>query len=216
MKRLLIVFFSIISMPATLAIMGVILPHSIFAVKNKKNSDFSLWITSNGAHTGYLFPLQKTCSNWSEKIDFARFSLREPKYIHFGWGERDFYRNTPSWDEFKVSEGLRALFRSEHSAMHVTLRKTSYRGETIHLQLNRDQCKRISEYIERSFLHQDNTLLVPILDGYGPNDFFYASRLQYSWLFTCNSWTAEGLRSIELPTPKWSALAPAVLYHLSP
>jgi hypothetical protein len=58
---------------------------------------------------------------------------------------------------------------------------------------------RLNDFISRSFEWAPGGAPRGIADGPYPGSIFYASTMQYSGMFTCNTWTAEGLQTAGLP-----------------
>ncbi len=58
---------------------------------------------------------------------------------------------------------------------------------------------RLDDFVNRSFVWPKDGAPRAIADGPYPGSLFYASTMTYSGLFTCNTWTAEGLRTSGLP-----------------
>ena len=58
---------------------------------------------------------------------------------------------------------------------------------------------RLNDFITRSFEWASDDAPRAIADGPYAGSVFYASTTQYSGIFTCNTWTAEGLQTAGLP-----------------
>jgi uncharacterized protein (TIGR02117 family) len=58
---------------------------------------------------------------------------------------------------------------------------------------------RLDEFLVGSFVWPRDGVPHAIADGPYPGSLFYASSRTYSGLFTCNTWTAEGLQDAGLP-----------------
>lgn len=65
---------------------------------------------------------------------------------------------------------------------------------------------RLVDFVDRSFVWPKDGVPRAIADGPYPGSLFYASTMTYSGLFTCNTWTAEGLQASGLPIDAPGAL----------
>ena len=66
----------------------------------------TLFVESNGVHTGIVMP--KVAAGVDLRRAFPPGDLADPRYaahdhVSVGWGERDFYLETPTWADLKVS-----------------------------------------------------------------------------------------------------------------
>lgn len=50
-------------------------------------------------------------------------------YIAFGWGDKGFYLDTPTWADLKFSTAFKAAFWMGQSAMHTTYYREVKEGE---------------------------------------------------------------------------------------
>ena len=78
--------------------------------------------------------------------------------------------------------------------------------DAIPLAVSRAGFDGVVDFVRRSML--DDAAGAPVLlgDGPYPGSAFYASTLTYFGLFTCNTWTAEALRSGGVPVTSAAAL----------
>ncbi len=74
------------------------------------------FLSSNEVHVDLILPISELDSNFVktlQPIDGARF-------VAFGWGDRGFYLETPSWEDLKYSTVFKALFLYSPAVMHVS------------------------------------------------------------------------------------------------
>ena len=214
MWRGIMIFAAIVGFLGVSGFLGFYMPYPTDSYKHDSDSSYSVYVISNGVHTSFLVP-RKTCFSWDKTLDYSLFRNPHFHFLIFGWGEREFYRNTPTWDEFNSMDGVRALFFSEASAMHVSVKGfTKVPSDAVELKLSEKRCKTLMGYLNSSFELDKNFQAKSMFKGYGVDDHFFHSPLHYSLFQTCNTWTAVGLREIDAPTPLWSATAGAVMYHL--
>ena len=125
-------------------------------------------------------------------------------HLAFGWGDKQFYANTPTWGDLTLKNAWVALMVPSESAMHV-IRLTNAQKFWYPLNLCEKQLAYLNEYILRRFKTKANGEKIH-LDGlgYGPRDDFYLAKGNFSCFFTCNSWVNEGLKYIGKPACLWT------------
>jgi uncharacterized protein (TIGR02117 family) len=160
----------------------------------------TIFVQTNGVHTGV---------DWSNPIhpgDAPGWSTT-PRWLAFGWGDRDFYLNTPTWAEFSLLRGLRAVTGQGSTLVHVDLLEDVRPGEMVRpLRLTPEQYRRLSAFIDATFADRREAM-----HGYGQDDVFYRARGHYSAFLTCNAWTSEALRAAGVRTALWSPFDDGVM-----
>jgi len=121
MKRLIIYlkrfFLVLITVIVSYFILVIVLSFISTSTKDL-NCDKSenIYITSNGIHLDIVIPYKSLSEKLRENLQI-KDSL---KYISFGWGDKEFYLNTPTWGDLTFGTAFKALFLKSESAMHVT------------------------------------------------------------------------------------------------
>ncbi|CAN2536452.1 hypothetical+protein [Methylocapsa aurea] len=169
----------------------------------------TIYVQTNGVHTGVVVPAKAAGVDWSNRIhpgDAPGWSTT-PRWLAFGWGDRDFYLNTPTWAEFSLLRGFKAVTGQGSTLVHVDLLEDVRPGEMVRpLQLTPEQYRRLSAFIDATFADRRE-----VIHGYGQNDVFYAARGHYSAFRTCNAWTNEALRATGVRTALWSPFDDGVM-----
>ena len=178
-------------------------------------------VTSNGFHTNLIVPVATTLFDWRSYlslVDIGDGSITGYRYLGFGWGDRDFYMQTPTLADLKVTTVLRAMFWSAGSVLHIQgyrVWPSSSPGFTVKaIRLSSAQYLALMQFLQRSFQQNQQAQPQLLKRGYRPNSSFYQAIGNYSLIRTCNTWTADGLRAAQVNTPLWPGLAPAVTLHL--
>jgi uncharacterized protein (TIGR02117 family) len=188
-------------------------------------------IFTTPVHTDIVVPLRTDVVDWAAWLPAGAFD-RSPagyEFVSFGWGDRGFYLETPTWSDLKASTALTAVAGIGSSVMHVEFRDppASYVGNDdfrMHCTtIDRTHYRELVEYLQGSFQRDpagrpQPIPLPPALAGAywnGPHAFFEAIG-HYSLIRTCNVWTTDGMRRAGLPTPWWSPFPGAVTKHLPP
>ncbi|KAF0238318.1 MAG: hypothetical protein FD181_1129 [Prolixibacteraceae bacterium] len=173
-------------------------------------ADKEIYITTNGVHLDIVMHMENLESEFMKKLEI----LPGTKYVSFGWGDKEFYLNTPEWKDLTFKTAFKALFLKSETAMHVTF----YRGFGAHwkpLKLCGPQLAALNRYIGDSFKKNEHGKLQKIAaPGYYDNDAFYEATGSFSLFKTCNVWVNKALKEIGVPTSVWSPFDFGVLHHL--
>jgi uncharacterized protein (TIGR02117 family) len=179
-----------------------------------------IFISSNGVHTDVIVPVKNSEKDWTMKIHPEDFkpSLLPFQYLSFGWGDRRFYLNTPTWADLKASTALNALFMGGATVMHVSYlnRRPVLDKYTRSVHLSGKQYQDLIKYIEGSFKTDaaGNYLLVKGYHYTNSNDNFYEARGSYYFFRTCNTWTNSALKHAGVKTALWAPFDESVFFHL--
>ena len=162
----------------------------------------TVYLASNGVHTGIVLPVTAAGIDWRERVrasDLPDTSLAG-KWLMFGWGDRDFYRNTPTWSDIRPGAALSALVGSGQTLVHVDHLDDFYADADMRpLRVTADEYRRLADFIKATFAEPREAT-----PGYGSRDIFYAGRGRYSVIRTCNVWTGEALKAAGVRTAVWS------------
>ena len=163
------------------------------------SADVTVFLHTNGVHTDIVLPIKTAQIDWSKQLPFANLPSQDStmRYIAFGWGDKGFHLDTPTWADLKFSTAFVAAFWLGSSAMHTTYYHSMAPGpETIPLQLSRAEYARLIAYIQQSF-KLDAAGNVQHIKGhsYGRDDAFYDAHRVYSFAYTCNTWTNNALKA---------------------
>jgi uncharacterized protein (TIGR02117 family) len=185
----------------------------------KQSSEVKVCVSSTGVHANIILPVQTAGFDWSKALSLSEIGADRQAnyhYLSFGWGDRQFYRSTPGWSDFKIASAIRALFGSNNpSVMEVqgfeTLPTTL---ETKCVGVSQANYLRLVQFIKQTFQVDTNHQPLRISDGFYENGGFYAAKGDYSILRHCNAWVVEGLRAAGINTPRWATLPSGILYQL--
>ena len=178
-----------------------------------------IFVRTNGVHTWLLLPKVAGGVDWRPLAD--PHHIRDKRYGHgfylaFGFGNRDFYLNTPTWADLSIPTALAAAFGRGPGLMHVEHvyrpRPNEYQKA---LTLRPDEYRRLAAHIRKSFVFDANGEPIPLIGrGYGPADIFYEARGAYNGARTCNEWTGEALREAGVRTGLWTPFSPSIMWRL--
>lgn len=208
----------VLLIPGLLYLLAVILGGLIPVNSGVTNRDgeIEIFLHVAGVHTDIVVPTQNELQNWEEVVSpsHSLSAPSNPKYISFGWGDLEFYRDTPEWKDLTLKTGFRALFLNTPSAVHLEFLNFLPRsGETLPLKINKKQYRRLSAFLLQSFRFDESGNVKPI-DGlhYNQNDAFYHARGSLNLFYTCNTWVNEGLKTSGLRACLWTPFPEGILY----
>lgn len=223
MKKLLIILLKLIG-----SILGAVILYVILAlliplipVSAEKTDDpkvIEAYILTNGVHTDIVVPTQSEFIDWSTKIPFSNTTGKKTgyKFTSFGWGDKGFYLDTPTWADLKASTAIKAAFWMSQSAMHVTFYNNMKEGDDCEkIMLTAKQYQDLIQFIDAKFDKDANgNYQVINTDAvYSNNDAFYDATGSYSFLYTCNTWTNNALKVAGQKAALWTPTDFGILRH---
>ncbi len=178
-----------------------------------------IFVESNGVHTDFALPVRSAWIDWAQHLPTHWFERVDAdfEYLAFGWGDKGFYLETPTWADLKVSTAFQATFFLGSTAMHVTyLWRAPVPNERCRpLRITAEQYQELIEFLLSSFERDaDGRLRLIDAKGYTPYDRFFEANGTYSFIHTCNAWTGRGLDRMRVKTGLWTPFAWDVLRYL--
>ena len=170
----------------------------------------TIYVATNGYHTGIIVPVSAQGLDWSARLGSKSLTDSDlsGQWLLFGWGDRDFYLNTPTWRDVDIRTGVTALFGSGGSLVHIDYLDRPEEAVTIRpVQLSSEEYQRLSGFLVLSFADKNRN---PI-PGYGRRDAFYEASGRYNLFYTCNSWTAEALATAGVRVAVWTPFSNGVM-----
>lgn len=200
-------------------VLGLVLPLiGMPAKKTSESKTLTIYILTNGMHTDLVVPTETEFIDWSEKVPFQDIKSKsvDYKWIAFGWGDKGFYLNTPTWADLKFSTAMEAAFWLSESAMHCTYHiDLQENKDCVKIKITENQYKKLVAYIDSKF---DKTpdgryIFIPTDAVYGDSDAFYEAQGTYSFLYTCNTWANYGLKAAGQKYALWTPTDFGIFRH---
>lgn len=167
---------------------------------NKGNLSRSIYLSTNGVHLDIVIPIEDVDTALLSGI---KYSVDE-KYVSFGWGDKNFYVNTPTWGDLTFSTGFKAMFWKSSTLMHVTRYKRK-QADWIEIKVHTTELQKLNTYIMNTFQIDKNGLKTILENkGYSSVDDFYTAKGSYSCFKTCNSWVNTGFKESGLKSCLWT------------
>ena len=178
-----------------------------------------IFLRTNGVHTWIVVPKTNPIMDWRPYVSAEH--LEDPRYgaashVAFGYGNREFYLNTPTWADLSPRTAALALFGSGPTLLHVEHdHQPRPTEDTRPLTITPDQYRRLAGYIRGRFELGPDGQTQPLLGrGYNSWDMFYEAKGGYSFVMTCNEWTGRALRHAGIRTGLWTPLAQSIMWRL--
>lgn len=184
---------------------------------NKEKCKFKVCIINDGMHTNILLPTRNNIVDWGKFIslpNLGKYPIANYRYLTFGWGDRDFYIQTPTLADLNLITAGKALFLPTPSTILVQgFSDIPQNREIKCVQVTRTEYLQLTDFIQNTFKFNPQHQPIRIANGHLSSSGFYAANGSYSILRTCNNWTAEALRKANVDTPLWAGLSSAVMLH---
>ena len=160
----------------------------------------TIYLSTNGVHLDIVMPLELM----DDQLLNGLKRTPEDSYFGIGWGEENFYINTPQWSDLTLGTAVNAAFLKNSTLLHIN-RYSRKNSAWVPVQLNDQELQAVNNYIQQTFRldASGNKQLVPDV-GYTVKDDFYKARGSYSLHHTCNSWVNSCFRESGLKAALWT------------
>lgn len=177
-----------------------------------------VFIISNGVHADICLPVDGNKVLWSTYFkakDFVTLK-KTPTYISFGWGDKGFFLDTPTWADLTISTALTAAFVPSPTALHVSylVQKPKISETTKSFIVSKKTLKKLENYIVSYVkLIKSRPLLIDCCRYPNVHDNFYEANGSYHMFRTCNVWTNQVIIEAGIKTTVWSPFDGSILYQ---
>jgi uncharacterized protein (TIGR02117 family) len=182
-------------------------------------SGVEIAVMHNGVHTDLVLPLRNSQHDWWELLSPNDFPCNGSgfHYVAFGWGNREFYLETPTWADVRVTTVAKAAIGIGTTTLHADLRHelppTSATCQRI--RVSSEQYVRLVEGIRNTLALTDDGRARPIPGAhYYSTDAFYEATGRYHLFRTCNVWTGNILRNAGIRVGFWTPFTSSVFTQL--
>ena len=189
--------------------------------KNKSKTCVEVFLLTNGVHTDIVVPAKNGIKDWRNTINTAatKTDHSSTKFVAFGWGDKGFYLETPTWNDLKASTAFNALFYLGNATMHTTFYSKEELQENAsckRILISKASYQKLINFIENSFKMAENGDYQLILKdknphSYGNDDIFFEAKGAYSLFYTCNTWTNNALKAADMKACLWTLFDKPIL-----
>jgi uncharacterized protein (TIGR02117 family) len=170
-----------------------------------------VYVVNHGWHAGIIVP--------AADLDYIIPQLRErftgADFYEIGWGDQAFYQA----DEISTALALQALFLSRDTVVHVVAIVGSpleyFVGhEILGTCVSTNELDSLTAFLAENFAYDGQGTIIGLDQGIYGNSRFYKGAGRYSLLYTCNTWTAEGLRKAGVSISSWTTTSAGIMQVL--
>jgi uncharacterized protein (TIGR02117 family) len=166
----------------------------LFAKDSLLNTDNKcpIYFIKQNWHTAIVF----NTADLKSKIFLEYDNFKKYNLIDIGWGDEEFYQHSG----FDLGLAIKALFYKTPSALRVegiNLSKENYFNLSeivVELKITKDQLLKICEFINNSFLLDEDQKPIILSKKAEDKIVFYKAKDYYYIFNTCNTWLANGLK----------------------
>lgn len=177
---------------------------SSISVNELSSGQYTIFLNTNGVHLDIIIPIQNINPELKSGMSFKP----NTRYVSYGWGDRNFYLNTPTWGDLTFSTAFNAMFLESETLMHVTFYGYQKR-KWVKIKISDEQLKSLNNLINKSF-HGDSKAMIQNA-GYGDNDEFFEATGSYSCFYTCNTWVNSILKKSGIKACLWTPFDSALI-----
>ncbi len=200
LKYILKLILGILMFPVVYLLIALALT-SITVNKDDLNSNRSktIYLNTNGVHLDIIIAINDIEDGLKEGLN-----MKDEEYLSFGWGDENFYLNTPTWNDLTFKNAISAMFLNSNTLIHLTKLSRKHPEWDV-VSLNEQQLLKLNRYILNSFqLDKDGNKVILENKGYAFNDDFYKANGSYSCIKTCNSWVNSAFKESGLKSCYWT------------
>jgi uncharacterized protein (TIGR02117 family) len=182
-----------------------------------QGGNITIYLRTNGVHTDYIFPVKNEIMHWQELVS-PQYTLSKRanyNYISFGWGDLEFYQNTPEWSDLSFPTAMQAVFLPSPSAMHVEFESAPrFTQPVISVDISEAQYRDLVRYVAQSFELDASGNVIPVANlHYNQNDAFFRAKRSLNAFYTCNTWINNGLKNASLRACLWTPFDDGIFYQ---
>jgi uncharacterized protein (TIGR02117 family) len=175
-----------------------------------------LFVRDNGVHVDLVLPATVAGIDLYRLARPDHIANREAAsgWVAFGWGQREFYLETPRWADLSVGNAARAVFGGD-TLMHIEhVARPRPSSDTRPVRLEPHAYHRLVAAVRRGFATGRDGRTIPLLGkGYADNDVFYGGRGHYNAFRTSNQWTADVLAEAGVKVGIWTPFAQGLMWR---
>lgn len=209
-RTVLLMLAALIAGYGLAAVAGALIP--VNSGWHQAASGVRVYVIDNGVHTDLVLPVSAEGVDWRDLVkpgDLANPAQAAQSHLAFGWGNRDFYLNTPSWSQISPRLAADALFGGGRTVLHVSHIPEPKADPNVRpVMLTAEEYRRLAAYVRASFAGG------PGAHGYAGHDAFYEAKGGYSAIDTCNQWTAGALKAAGVKMGFWTPFTFGVMRWL--
>ena len=201
--------FILIMLPLTYGLFALIFTYTSVNDVSTSVSQRKIFLSTNGIHLDLIFPVNGFDSAFLYHLNVTP----KHRYVAFGWGDKNFYTETPTWKDLTLKTTVLALFLKSDCLMHVT-RYAYGRKDWTEVLVTEKQFQDIKRYVVTTFKTNEGNRPIELENkGYSYMDDFYEANGSYTLFNTCNTWVNTGLKQNGVKACLWTPFDFGLIYH---
>jgi uncharacterized protein (TIGR02117 family) len=195
------------------AFAGALIPRNADWQEPDDGVTFYVW--DNGIHVDLVVPARAAGVDLHRLVppDHAEGSVTGSDWVALGWGQREFYLETPSWGDLTVRNALRAVVGGD-SLMRVSHYTARPRHDGIReIRIDDQGYRRMIAFAASSFERAGGEPVLVEGGAHQPRDAFYEARGGYNGFRTSNQWTADALAEGGVRVGLWTPLSIGLMWR---
>ena len=210
LKLTLKIFVALIALVLLYSIAALLIPN-ITTSAIHETAEVEIYISTTSVHTDIIVPIKNKYYDWSEQVRFEHIQSKRTglQYLAIGWGSKDFYLHTPTWNDLTFSTAFKATCGLSKSVFHTSFyQEIALNENTKRVYISAKQYQQLIQFIDSRFRKDKLEQYIPIASSYAysTHDAFYEAYGNYSLFYTCNTWANEALKSCEQKACLWTSL----------
>jgi len=190
----------IVLLPVSYGLIALVLTSITVNDDGEGQGGQDIYLHTNGVHLDIVVPINGLDRKLLEGLEYSYGE----QYFSFGWGDENFYLNTPTWADLTFESAFRALFLKSSSLIHLT-RYRKVHSDWVGIKVTKGQLEKLNGYLLDEFmLDNDGRKILLKNKGYRNNDDFYKATSSYSCFFTCNTWVNDCFKKCGLKACLWT------------
>lgn len=191
-----------------------------FAERNRTqlrlDAALEVYALDNGVHIDLLVPARAGQVDWLHVFPPPSTVVAHAvRYVAIGWGDRDFYLNTPTWRDLDPMSALGALVGGRATVLHVAYLVRRPRGEGVYrARVAASDYRELARFVGATAALDGTGAARFVAPGYGASDAFFAANRSYNLLYTCNVWAGQALRGARAKVSPWTPFSYQVRWFL--
>jgi uncharacterized protein (TIGR02117 family) len=221
LRRTLALVLLLAGVVAELALLGAAMPRP-FALSDATTDEPSrtrrILLLAGPIHTDLALPADADVLEAFAFLEGTGLPYRDPavRWLALGWGGREFYVHTPTWDQLQALPAFWGLTLDD-SAMHVQLVGAidTPHPSVLALDLRPEQFDAVLKASLAGFRRNEDGRPIH-MPGISHNayDAFYEAEGRFTALLGCNTWASAAIRAGGLRTGWWNPLPQSLFWSI--
>jgi uncharacterized protein (TIGR02117 family) len=175
---------------------------------NSTKQQYKVYILYGEIHSDIVLNINDLNASWFKKIQPIQNKNRG--YLAIGWGDKESYLHPGTVETLPLETVFKALFINTSSLLRVSYHENITHYKHIKaIPISQEQLSQLHRNLFKDFDFNKKDF-----NGYHHNDHFYGSHKTYNAIHTCNTWTGNHLRKINIPMSYWTPLKENVIDSL--